>query len=169
MPRDAAATARSTERVRAALAQIELPSPFELDSFVDSIAQRRGRPIVLRALTAPKPDGGACGLWLRLDDADVVVYHHTNDSVRQQTIICHELAHMLLDHGSDEALPADLARRLTGSTSTPSTVVRARGYSDYSDPDEFEAELMARKIVATRPRRARRFDNAVERLLDSFS
>ncbi|MFF4608035.1 hypothetical protein ACFY12_35530 [Streptomyces sp. NPDC001339] len=82
----------------AAASELEIPHPFDLKVFCESIAQQRGRPLLLLPLDgSPDPDL-PCGIWIGLDTADLVFYDATAADILRVQIILHEISHMLLGH-----------------------------------------------------------------------
>lgn len=170
MIRNFAGRAKSTTRTRlsAVVEGLQLPFDWTIEEFVEAVTEVRGRPIVL----APMPDvvvagRRVCGLWFARATDDLVLHRVSADQDHQKQIIAHEVSHILLEHAEDASLdPVPLATALSGidpSTMELGTAVRARGFSDYHENGEYEAELMARMIV-TRASRATR--QAGERLRD---
>ncbi|WP_185981753.1 ImmA/IrrE family metallo-endopeptidase [Skermania sp. ID1734] len=157
----------AADRVDAALDTVALPDPWQIGDYVDAVAAQRGRPIMLHAMPL-RASTGLCGLWLALPDRDVIVHETSTVDEHQEVIICHELAHMLLEHTSDTSLTAaELAHQVTG---VDMEVVRARGHSNFDRIEELEAELFARKLIARvrdthdgAPR-----EGKIRRILDSF-
>ncbi|MFH8750577.1 hypothetical protein ACH4GK_16565 [Streptomyces rimosus] len=95
--------------------ELEIPYPFDLHDFCASIAQQRGRPLLLLPLDgSPDPDF-PCGIWIGLDTADLVFYEATAAGILRVQIILHEISHMLLGHvapqlsGSEDASEEELA------------------------------------------------------------
>lgn len=148
----------------AALTRLPVLEPFDADRFVEAVAIQRGRPILLRSLTE-RVANGACGLLLRRATDDVIFVHETGDSMRRSLIVAHEIAHLVLDHGRDEELHIGIAQFLAGAIvdGGPEDVVRAR--TNYTQAEERDAEILARKIVAGR-RRTRHGDPVIARLLE---
>lgn len=136
-------------RLAAIVDALNLPFEWSLDEFVDAVTELRQRPIVL----APMPVNGTrvCGFWLARATDDLVLHPVSSDPARQKQIITHEVSHMLLKHPEDTTLePAALANALSGVDPghlAGGSIVRARGFTDYNEQGEYEAELMGRMIV----------------------
>lgn len=135
---------RRCERVAAS---VPLPWPFDLQGLCDRVAALRDRPLCLAFVADLVAGGGPCGMWLATDDADVVVVEANTSALHQEQIVLHELAHMLCDHGeeagvADPALPAGLVPGVSEET-----VRRMLGRSDFTEPEEREAELVATMLA----------------------
>ncbi|MFD9379785.1 toxin-antitoxin system, toxin component [Streptomyces sp. NPDC059999] len=101
-------------------------------------ALRGGRPILLRFERFP-PELTTSGLWLNMEDYDIVVVEKHTTPDHQLVILGHELWHMRAGHGSVHGLgPAAAARSLPGNPDLTYATVAAR--SHYEDADEMEAE-----------------------------
>ncbi|MGW8329431.1 hypothetical protein ACWGLE_16155 [Streptomyces sp. NPDC055897] len=112
-----------------------IPSPFDLQAFCDSIAEKRGRPLLLLPLEGPALPDLPCGIWLGLDVADLIFYEAAASDILRTQIVLHEIAHMLLGHTApelnvkDDASPEELAHassyvegmlaRVAGEAGTP--------------------------------------------------
>jgi hypothetical protein len=119
------------------------------DSAVQSLTSRieadRGRPLRLIPVAQ---EGLPCGMWVSLEDADLVYYSAVASPGHQRHIICHELAHLLLDHPG-----ADVTRnaaRLLFTGVDPRTVTAMLSRSSYDTAEEREAELLATLILQGR-------------------
>ncbi|MFI0742516.1 hypothetical protein ACH4PU_31230 [Streptomyces sp. NPDC021100] len=69
-----------------------------MESFCRSIAQQRGRPLLLLPLDGPPHPDMPCGIWIGLDAADLVFYEATAADFLRVHIVLHEISHMLLGH-----------------------------------------------------------------------
>src|SRR5437588_2776520 len=100
---------RLRKRCEERLQALPLPAPFDIHAFCNSVAQRRGHPIVLLAV----PSGpGVTGAWLAGDDTDFIVYSEETTLLHQQHIVVHEVSHMLCGHKGVTLSPAELAQLL---------------------------------------------------------
>lgn len=135
-------------------AQLDVPTPFDLDAFVAQLAQQRGRPLQVSPLDALATPDTPCGVWIGTDAADHVFVEAHTSAFHRDHIVCHELAHMLLEH--DSAAPTlgeSYASRLLPNLS-PDMLRRVLGRTAYTDRQEREAELLATLILGrTRPPR----------------
>jgi hypothetical protein len=80
--------------------RIEVPKPFQLERFCDSIAGQRGRPLRLVPLENAAGQDLPCGLWISLPTVDLVFYEAGAAPILKTQIVLHEISHMLLDHGA---------------------------------------------------------------------
>jgi hypothetical protein len=126
---------------RKLIADIEVPRPFDLQTFCSYVAARRGRPLHLHALDN-RLVGAVCGLWLATDNADHVFHAVGTGPLHRQHIVLHEIGHMLCDHISP-GLPQDRALALLLPDVDPATITRMLGRSGYTAPQERTAEMVA--------------------------
>ncbi|WP_445398642.1 toxin-antitoxin system, toxin component [Streptomyces sp. LE64] len=94
---------------------LELPAgaPVLCAALCEVMAQRRGRPIVLRFETFPD-QAGVTGLMLNFDDYDMILVEQRHDPVQQVVIVGHELWHLTEGHGRPAAHDPAAARALAG-------------------------------------------------------
>lgn len=133
------------------LAALDVPEPFDLDLFVDQLAQTRGRLLTL----VPYPMGGhgsPCGMWVALADTDVIFVDAATSGTQRANIVAHELGHLVADHASDPTLAHGLADvTLPGlSLLDPAMVQRVLGRTSYSSREEQEAEMFAWLLLGER-------------------
>lgn len=142
----------------------------------------RERPVLFRFAAFP-PDT-ASGLWLEMEDRDLLVIEERTRPEHQLVIACHELWHMdegTCDrHGTGMAVAARLTGRHGGlaelllSEDGLSSVVRqAAARADREDPAEIRAEtfgLHLGLILKTflPPPREEQVPEAIERIKSSF-
>jgi hypothetical protein len=136
---------QSRRECAALVAELDLPSPFDLEEMCARIGRRRGKPIALTA-TPMAMGGGLCGLWMGTATADYVFYEADTSVLHQKHIVFHELGHILRGRASGKILGADVARALA-PTVEPGEVQRVLGRDSYTDDDEYEAELIATLIL----------------------
>lgn len=139
---------RSTRRQFELLVeQLELSKNWTTREFIAAVEQMRGRRIALLWLPDRTPVD-LCGLWLARTDQDVVLRRRSSDPVYDTHILCHEVAHMLLDEGISGS-PAELATLLTGAElgDTDTSVVQAARNGTYLDHAETKAEVLATMIM----------------------
>ncbi|SEE29120.1 hypothetical protein SAMN04490220_7268 [Rhodococcus jostii] len=165
---------RSSNHLRRIVAEMSIPVPWNRDQLVADVAARRGRPIHLVPVSHALVQGGHSGLWLARADDDVILYAAGTSDVHATHIICHELAHMELGHDRDAVGDTSVDSTVL-SAAAPSVdtarVVRMLGRSNYSNDQEYEAELLATLIMAGR--RSRTSDDTVgdarvSRMLGTF-
>lgn len=84
----------------AKLADLAIPSPFDLDAFCAALGRDRGRPVVLVPIALP--GRAPCGMWAVTDDADYIFVQKQTSPLHQALIGLHEVSHLLFGHtGSD--------------------------------------------------------------------
>lgn len=125
-------------------ASLTIPEPFDLQTFVDDLGERRGRPIEFIPLnTEPEKP---CGLLASTDRADYIFYAANTTPLHRLHIQCHEIAHLLRGHTGTSALDIELAKLLMPSL--PASVIeRVLGRTVYSATQEHDAELLATLIM----------------------
>lgn len=133
------------------LAALDVPEPFDLDLFVERLAEARGRPLT----QIPYPMGGhgsPCGMWVALADADVIFVDAATTGTQRDNIVGHELGHIVADHASDTTLAQSLGQvTLPGlSLLDPAMVQRVLGRTSYSTREEQEAEVFAWLLLGRR-------------------
>ena len=141
------------QRCERLLLDVDVPDPFDVHVFADSVSRRRGRPVRLVAKTSPL---GPCGVWVALPTIDWVFYEDGTSRLHRDHIIVHELAHLLAAHEpTDQLEPGLLAGLLAGLLPDldPSMVKRVLSRSSYSAVEEQEAEMIATLVLqrAERP------------------
>ncbi len=112
-------------------------------------AQRR-RPVHLRLVAFPA--GTASGLWLAMDDRDLVVVEEHTDPDHQLLILAHEFGHMVRGHSGHHVGGAAVAARLLaddGDLRVTVSTVAARTH--LGEPEEREAEAFG-LLLSTRCR-----------------
>ncbi len=130
------------KRCAARIADLPIPIPFDVQIFVASLAERRGRPIALEPMSL---QGVVSGAWVAMPSVDVVVYEQHAMPLHQRHIILHELSHIICEHqGIDSS-----EKGLQSLFSAPIAAARLRTLQDdqYSDGEEQEAEVLASLIL----------------------
>ncbi len=122
-----------------------LPRPWSADQFVEQVSRSRTRPISL--ITLPIPERQASGYWLPWADRDVVVVPDSAVGARRDAIVCHELAHIVLEH---EPLLANDVEDLgiLAPNLSPELVARFLPRHGYEARIEREAETLATRLIA---------------------
>lgn len=124
---------------RRQLRELDLRPPVRLEDLRLAIERKRGRPL---RIATHNLEAATFGVWFALDDRDVVLVQRHTARAHQPHIICHELAHMLLEHPSDSAAE-DALEQLTphlGDTTRRLTMQRR---SCYDEKHERDAEFVA--------------------------
>ncbi|MGF1428040.1 ParH-like protein [Kitasatospora sp. LaBMicrA B282] len=131
---------RIWQRCQETVDALEIPVPFDAVRFIESLAERRGRPIELIPVSG-RPNL-PCGLLITTDAADCIMYSADTTALHQRHILLHEAAHLICRH--DESAPA--GRVLLPNLGTD-LVQRVLGRTVYTEPQEREAELVASMIL----------------------
>jgi hypothetical protein len=129
------------------LRTLQLPEPFTIAAFCDTLANQRSRPI--RLVSLPTAAGAPCGLWLSTPEAEYVMHQTTTSRLHQEHIVLHELAHIIFDHKALRSA-ADVHALLPDLDPQMVTTVLAR--SPYTSEQEQQAEVLA-DLIAVRARR----------------
>ncbi|MGW6558505.1 hypothetical protein [Streptomyces hydrogenans] len=90
-------------RLRRELQELGVRPPLDVETLCRALAERRGRPIVLKAAPLEKP--GPSGLWVDTPDIDVILYQQETTRFHQELIILHEVGHIIL--ADDDAASTD--------------------------------------------------------------
>jgi hypothetical protein len=132
---------------------LQLPDPFDLTTLCDTIGRRRGRPLRVEMRSQTAGIGTPCGMWVALEDEDVILIDQRTSSHHQQHIGLHEVGHILAGHNAGQALDPSMAERLLPRLD-PKTVRMMLGRESYGTPEEREAEtialLLSERIAAPR-------------------
>ncbi|MFB0630950.1 toxin [Streptomyces sp. AB3(2024)] len=124
-----------------------------IDELLRDLSERRQRPIHL--LATPFPERHLFGIWLKMDDFDVIVFEQAATPSHKEHIIAHELAHIAFDHSGSVRLDRNDAGdpSLLLPDVEPEAVRGMLMRSRYSDDEEQEAETMASLILARAAKR----------------
>jgi hypothetical protein len=129
---------------RARLVSLDLPPTADLTALCEHLSQRRSRKISL--LPMPLGVDRPCGLWLSMADTDLIAYEANTARMHQEHIIAHELAHIICEHRSNEAINTADAQLLFPDLD-PGLVREMLHRSHYSNDQEQEAEVMATMLL----------------------
>lgn len=149
--RRAAIHPRKTRKVATRL----MPETGDVDEFVQAVARYRGRRIVTMAqeLDFEAPTG----YWISTADTEYVVYPADSNDDQRAVIICHELAHMLLDHQPPEGT---LNLGQLAPSINPTVAARFLNRHGFDNAMEADAENMATQLTTELDRRANRHELA---------
>ncbi|MFJ6518713.1 hypothetical protein ACIQJ4_10745 [Streptomyces filamentosus] len=86
-------------RLRRELQELGVRPPLDVEALCRALAEKRGRPIVLKAAPLEKP--GPSGLWVDTPGMDVILYQQETTRFHQELIILHEVGHIIV--ADDEA------------------------------------------------------------------
>ena len=137
-------TRTAQRRCAAIAARLDIPRPFDLDVLLARVAASRGREIYLHSFVSGP--GVPCGLWLGTTRADHIFAEAGTSPWHRTQIVVHELAHMLLGHGTT----GDGAERLAGLLApgvSPALIRLFQSRSVYSSAEERDAETLASLIL----------------------
>lgn len=128
----------------ARLADVFVPTPFDLGVFCEHLSASRGRPILLvpMAMGAPSPSG----MWICGERRDYIVYEQATTPLHQTHIALHEIGHLLCGHESASRFDDSHLARLF-PTLDPAMVRRVLGRTGYATEEEVEAEMLACMIL----------------------
>ncbi|MET9610596.1 toxin-antitoxin system, toxin component [Streptomyces sp. NPDC006512] len=169
------------------LADARLAAPCDAGLIIGGLCAafarlRGGRPVEFRFV--PFPADTASGLWLELDDRDLLVIEARTRPEHQLVIACHELWHVhegtCDGHGPGMAVAArltsphgSLAELLRPDAPLEHVVRQAAARADREDPAEIRAETfglylgMLLKAFLTPPRQEQ-FPEEIERINTSL-
>ncbi|WP_370366327.1 hypothetical protein [Catenulispora sp. GP43] len=122
--------------------RLDLPDPFDAESFIAALARKRGRPIELIGVPA-RPDR-PCGLLVTTARTDLIIYSSDTSSVHRRHILLHEAAHLVRGHDAAGAGTGGVGALLPHLS--PSLIRSVLGRTVYTEPQEREAELIATLI-----------------------
>ncbi|MGW7105215.1 toxin-antitoxin system, toxin component [Streptomyces xanthophaeus] len=170
------------------LKDIRLEPPGEVAEVIGGLcaayARHRGSDRQVDFHFASFPPDTASGLWLELDDIDLIVIEAHTRPEHQLVIACHELWH--LDEGTSDSLGPGMAvaARLTGrhgclaelldpGNGLDAVVRQAAARADQGDPAEIRAEMFGLHLgKLLRPYlpapREEQFPEAIERIKTSL-
>lgn len=131
------------KRCEARLRDVELPVPFDVQSFCRSLAARRSRPLLLRPMASK---AGPCGLWVAGPTADHIFYEQETSPLHQDHIILHEASHLVCGHQAAPVSETEFSRLLFPNLE-PEMVKAVLARAAYSMEDELEAEMLASLIM----------------------
>ena len=131
-----------------------LPRPVApaglFEALCAGMSVERGRPVHLR--TVAFPAGTASGLWLAMDDRDLVVIEQHTDPDHQLLILAHEVGHMVRGHRGHHMEGAAVAARLLADEGDlRATVACVAARTHLAEPEEREAEAFG-LLLSTRCR-----------------
>lgn len=129
----------------AKLADLTIPSPFDLDAFCAALGRDRGRPVVLVPIALP--GRAPCGMWAVTDDADYIFVQKQTSPLHQALIGLHEVSHLLFGHNGSGG-PEDRTDPVFAPNLDPETVRYMLRRTHYSAAAERQAELLASLILA---------------------
>ncbi|MFD4245514.1 toxin-antitoxin system, toxin component [Streptomyces sp. NPDC058525] len=169
------------------LADVRLSPPAAAGEIIGRLcsayARRRGgRTVDFRF--ASFPPGTASGLWLEMDERDLLVIEERTRPEHQLVIACHELWHVdegtCDSHGPGMAVAArltgrqgDLSALLYSDAGLTEVIRQAAARADHGDPAEIRAEIFGLHLGKLLrpylpPPREEQFPEAIERIKTSL-
>lgn len=142
-----------------------VPASGEVAAFVEAVAAHRGR--ALRLLPFDLGPDAPSGLWVKTAESDYVLYDANASAQQRDAIICHELAHMLLQHdpGENGAELGQLVDTPLISADVAARFLPRHGYADDAEADaENVATHLASELAVRAASYALRQDNVSARL-----
>jgi len=136
-------------RARRIVAQALNRQAFTVDDLRQFCFERTGRTVVLVPFPVAEVEDRPSGFLLRArNNVDYVFYDHRTGSWRATLIICHELAHILLNHSCamTEVLDDQMLAAWFPSLS-PELLKNALKRTDYDTTTEHGAEYLATKLL----------------------
>lgn len=132
---------------------LPIPVPWDRNTFIDSIAQMRGRPITLRPTDTATLKHSPCGVWVKGATEDTILYESGTSEYHIDQIICHEIGHMVLEHDAPSAAATvdaphhypELWRTILPDLD-PANVRAVLGRMDYTNDREHDAETFATMV-----------------------
>lgn len=123
-----------------------VPASGTVDDLVAAVGRERSRTIRLHATEmGPRSPTGA---WIETEATDWIVYPVDASPAERDVIVCHELAHMLLEHHPDDTV--EIQRQLVCLVApdiSPEVALRFLNRHGYLDAAEAEAEQLATMLV----------------------
>jgi hypothetical protein len=133
-------------RCATVLSQLDVPNPFDLHSFVATLARQRGKAIELVAVRLGP--GTPCGMLISTDDTDYVYYAANTSTVHADHIALHEIGHLVFGHHAGSAVIDDSAIQALLPALSPELIQRVLGRTVYLDEHERQAELFASMVLS---------------------
>lgn len=147
---------RYFKQVRDAIrvADAMIPPSGDVEDLLGNLSRMRGRE--MKILTAPLASP-VSGLLITTEKADYVVVGEDASPERQASIVCHEVAHLLLGHDQQESLSAGLIESGLLRGLDPELVRSVvAGRHAYAHTTEMNAETVATHISIQLRRRIMR-------------
>ena len=141
-----------------------IPANGNVDDFVAAVSEQRGRRIAV--LSCSLPDDGPSGFWAPTPDVDYILHADSITAEYRETVICHEIAHMVLGHVAREGL---MDTRAIAPSVSPAVAARFLAREGYPDEIESDAEMLATLIAAELVARAEAGSRAATQTQDHIS
>lgn len=147
---------RNSQQVQDAIrmADAMIPLSGDVEDLLENLSRTRGRDISI--LTAPLSNP-VSGLLIATGKADYVIVGDEASPERQVSIVCHEVAHLLLGHDHKNSLSTDLIESGLLQGLDPDLVRSVvAGRHAYAHTNEMNAETVATHISIQLRRRLMR-------------
>lgn len=120
-----------------------VPRSGEIDSLVQAVSTRIGRPIAITECDLPLIYSG---IWVGDESGDIIKFDPAAPEATRQAAICHELAHILLGHEPHNILHSAgaLFKHIDPSKTH---AIRVMHRSVYDEPPEHDAEVLATSLL----------------------
>jgi hypothetical protein len=133
---------RLRQRCENELRKLELPVPFTIEAFCETLGNRLGRPIVLCPVDTRT---GPCGLWVALPKIHLFFYERDTTPLHKALILGHEAGHAVFEDDAANVLDEEELAGLLGLD--PAMVHQVLGRTSYDDEVEQRAEVFGRLVV----------------------
>lgn len=136
-----------------------VPRPWDLNVFVQRVADVRRRPINIIVAHDLSAEGGVTGFCRSEGDKDFIYVNNRASGISLITIVCHEVAHLWRGHKPEDLgfVGPNVADELEPMLSEDATRKLVNYFvlyrHDYESKAEVEAEYLATKVLAAIERR----------------
>ena len=154
---------RSSHAVWRSISRL-IPADGDVDKFVAAIGQELGRRIAV--VGCPLPDDGPSALWVQTVDVDYILHADSITAEHRETVICHEVAHMVLGHEAREGL---VDTTVFAPSIAPAVAARFLTREGYPDEIESDAEVLGTLLAAELIARADAGSRAAAQTQDNVS
>lgn len=147
------------QRCRDFVEELDLPPVDSVLGLLPFVQERIGREIQLVPFTPDLSDpesldpSAPCGMWIVTDTTDYLYYDEGVSPAYTEIVAGHELAHMLKHRKKKKSLDISGFGGVFKDID-PATVRLVLGRTEYTEPDEFEAELIG-SLLQEHVRRSR--------------
>jgi hypothetical protein len=124
------------------LVHLPLTTPFDLERFCQAVAAHQGRRILLQPVA--DVGGQTMGAWIRIPEADIIVFEQNTTRLHQEHIVLHEISHIICGHDAPALGPDEIA--LLFPDLNPEVVRGVLQRRSYRSDQELEAEVQASVI-----------------------
>lgn len=132
------------KRCEKEIQRLGIGTPLDVAALCARLAEQRGRPLHLLALTSRTSNPS--GLWVAAKKADYIFYDESVGEAHRAHIVLHEIGHMVFEHSGVAELD-DLTARLLAPNLDPSVVRQLLCRDSYGNEHEQEAELFATLVL----------------------